>query len=176
MRRERQINESEWLMFLFAHSARMIGRGHHHPRSMSPGQTQILEILYGNDSMTQRELLEIVGTRSASLSELLGKMERYGLVERRKDEADRRNVIVALTEQGAALVKQHREEMHNRADDLFSALSTEEKKELISLLEKLMDSWNDSQEMRCGRQRVGRTDCRQRRERGPGRNGDRRGE
>ena len=61
----------------------------------------ILLHLYG--SLTQRELIELTGRRSATLSEQLDDMEKSGLILRSKNAHDKRNIDVILTEQGQAL-------------------------------------------------------------------------
>ena len=54
--------------------------------------------LYG--SLTQRELIELTGRRSATLSEQLDGMEKSGLILRSKNAQDKCNIDVILTEQG----------------------------------------------------------------------------
>ena len=61
----------------------------------------ILLHLYG--SLTQRELIELTGRRSATLSKQLDDMEKSGLILRSKNAQDKRNIDVTLTEQGQAL-------------------------------------------------------------------------
>lgn len=65
------------------------------------GRLLILLHLYG--SLTQRELIELTGRRSATLSEQLDGMEKSGLILRSKNAQDKRNIDVILTEQGQAL-------------------------------------------------------------------------
>ena len=65
------------------------------------GKQHVLKTLYYADGqMTQRVLLEKTKTTSASLSEVVGKLESAGLVERERSEADRRQLVVRLTDEG----------------------------------------------------------------------------
>lgn len=101
------------------------------------GQGKILGILAREGSMTQRALTEQLGIQPGSASEVIGKLERAGLIERSENAADRRTADIALTEQG-------REQAGNVSKDkpaLFSALSDEEKAQLLALLEKLEADW-----------------------------------
>ncbi len=50
--------------------------------------------------MTQRELAAAVQVEDQTMSRTVERMERSGYVERRRDEADRRRVVVTLTEPG----------------------------------------------------------------------------
>ena len=64
------------------------------------GQGRLLVLLSQYGALTQRELIELTGRRSATLSEQLDGMEKSGLISRCKNEQDKRNVDVELTEQG----------------------------------------------------------------------------
>src|SRR5215469_8280313 len=58
---------------------------------------------------TQRELADWVGVREATLTHHLNGMNARGLVTRRRDEANRRIQVVALTEEGEAAFLRLRE-------------------------------------------------------------------
>lgn len=61
-------------------------------------QARIIRALWlGNDGMTQKEIAEVIGVEAPTLVPLIDRMEQAGLVERRQDEADRRNNRVYLT-------------------------------------------------------------------------------
>lgn len=101
------------------------------------GQGRILNLLRENGPMTQRELIECTGRRSATLSEQLEKMEKTGYLTRRKNEQDRRNVDVTLTEAGQAAALEARAERDRRAS-VFEGLSPKEREGLEQILEKLL--------------------------------------
>lgn len=103
------------------------------------GQHRILCILAQEGDMTQRALTERLGVRPGSASELMGKLERAGLIARTESAEDRRTADVRLTEAGRAALSEGKREK----PDLFSALSDKEKDELIVLLEKLRGSWRE---------------------------------
>lgn len=106
------------------------------------GKSRLLVILYRNeDEITQRDLLDQVNIRSASLSETLCKMEKDGLITRTKCENDRRNVRITLTEAGREEARQCTRRQHDEAVKLFSVLSYEERKELLQMLTRLHDCW-----------------------------------
>ena len=88
--------------------------------------------------MNQKQIQEQLSTRPGSVSELISKLESKQLVERRRDENDRRRVVLSLTEKGQVAALIHKE---RPAEDLFAAFSEEEKEQLAGLLEKLLESW-----------------------------------
>jgi MarR family transcriptional regulator, lower aerobic nicotinate degradation pathway regulator len=105
------------------------------------GQGWLMILLKNQGTLTQRELGEITGRRSATLSEQLEGMDIAGYVTRGKNETDKRNVDVTLTPLGlqkALEVEANRTEV---AERLFSVLSEAEKQTLCSLLQRLADQW-----------------------------------
>ena len=106
------------------------------------GQGRLLILLYLHGALTQRELIELTGRRSATLSDQLDGMEKGGLLRRRKNEQDKRNVDVELTEQGK---KAAIEAMRNRqayADELFGTMPQRKKQQLAGLLDSLLHTWD----------------------------------
>ena len=112
----------------------------HHPRA-GASQELVLRILDREGSPDQQSLLRELRVRPGSLSELLGKLEQKGLIERERSESDRRRVIVRLTESG----RQALTPGEAAADDPFAVLTGEEQTALRALLEKVLGH-SDSEE------------------------------
>jgi|GEM_PF-974465 len=129
---------TETLAALFHRTTRLMARVHHMQGHARHAQNHILAILSQRESISQRELLEELNVRSASLSELLSKLERGGLVTRERDEEDRRSVIVTVTEQGKAQAASLGDERNAGAEALFAPLSDAEKQQLGELLIKIL--------------------------------------
>ena len=105
------------------------------------GQGRLLVLLNRYGALTQRELIELTGRRSATLSEQLEGMERAGLILRRKNEQDKRNVDVELTKQGKAAAAKALQNRQTYADELFGALPLRKKQQLAGLLDALLHTW-----------------------------------
>ena len=99
---------------------------------MRAGQGRVLHVLTLRSPMPQKELAYMLGVRPQSLSELLGKLESAGLVERRRDDGDRRTVIVEITEDGREATAETPE-----TDDPFDVLSDEEQEQLADMLDRV---------------------------------------
>ena len=101
------------------------------------GQARALSLIGMQEGITQKDLAFLLGIRPQSAGEMLAKLEEYGLVERRKSESDARAIQLFLTEDG----RTHAQEIDRMrkvvAEDVFSALTDEEKDELSSILAKL---------------------------------------
>lgn len=107
------------------------------------GQGKVLVMMSENDGVSQKLLTEQSGIRPASLSELIIKLERNELVERRRNEEDKRNMDVYLTEDGKELAETIKSRKDESADFLFDVLSEEEKETLSVLFDKLITSLED---------------------------------
>ena len=68
-----------------------------------PGQWGVLMFLWVQDGQTQRELSRQVAIDDASMVHSIDRMERDGLVRRVRNEHDRRQINIFLTEKGRAL-------------------------------------------------------------------------
>ncbi len=106
------------------------------PRGRS--QERALTQIALRDGISQRELLEKLGIQPSSLSELLGKLEKGGMIERRQSEDDHRQVNIHISEAG----KRYLERVNDRSRHLipFDALSGDEQDRLSALLDKLIGS------------------------------------
>ena len=112
----------------------------HHTEARG-SQRRVLHLLSRHGSMTQRDLLEQLGVRASSLSELLSKLEAKGFITKEKSEADKRNFDVALTESGKQALQEMQVQYNVVMADLLSDFDAEEAARLDTLLQKLHDVW-----------------------------------
>ena len=96
------------------------------------GQGRILSALRQIKSIKQKDLGLNLDIRPQSLGELLQKLEAHGYVRRYHSPADRRALIVELTEKGETFHLQKPE-----YEELFIDLSAKERMELKKSLEKI---------------------------------------
>jgi Transcriptional regulators len=100
------------------------------------GQIRLLNIIAQNDGFNQKELTKILDVRSATLSELLDKLERSNLIRRTKDEVDKRKMRVFITSDGLEFLKKF-ENQNDSSEQVFENLSTEEKYSFYNTIKKL---------------------------------------
>lgn len=93
---------------------------------------------------TQKELAELLGVRPQSLSEALMRLEEDGLVRRERNEEDKREQRIFLTEAGKKLSCEINRGREKRAAEFFAPLTKEEKETLGILLKKLADAHTDT--------------------------------
>ena len=111
----------------------------YHQGGRKSGQGRILRILSHCEAMSQRDLQEVLGIQTGSLSEILAKLENAGFIERERDEADRRRSVVRLTPAG----RNRAEECcrNGERQDMFSALDEGQREQLKKLLTILLADW-----------------------------------
>ncbi len=111
------------------------GKRHEHNTIADPtrGQGRILAILKLQDGISTRHLAFMLGLRTASLNELLAKLEQAGLVTREQSEEDRRVILIHLTDAGRAT-----EQSRPHRPRVFASLTEEEQNQLSSILDKMI--------------------------------------
>jgi MarR family transcriptional regulator, organic hydroperoxide resistance regulator len=84
---------------------------------LSAAEINALACFAGREAVTVRELVQATAQRPSTLTGVLDRLERRGLVERAANPADRRSVLVRLTPAGrasAARVASAYEELERR--------------------------------------------------------------
>ncbi|MBT1171771.1 MarR family transcriptional regulator [Bifidobacterium sp. MA2] len=98
------------------------------------GQSRCLLTLSGLGPVSQRRLAAILGIRSASMSELLGKMESRGWVSRTPHPEDGRTYMVSLTGEGMAEAMRRRSAGNDASGELLAALSEDQREQFGEIL------------------------------------------
>lgn len=104
---------------------------------LTSGQFGVLESLYHLGPMHQGTLGDKLLQSKGNISTIINNLEDRGLVERRRDEDDRRYVTVHLTEKGEALISEMFPQHVQKIVRLMEVLDAEEVEELGRLCKKL---------------------------------------
>jgi len=115
----------------------------YHKFSLNFSQNRILSVLNREGPMTQKALMCRMQIQPGSLSEVIAKVEGAGLVERRRCEDDRRNFEIRLTEEGVKQAEAFERERQDMAQLLFATLTDGEKQQLMNLMTKLHEHWDN---------------------------------
>ena len=116
----------------------------HTVRAMSDGkasQSRILIVLNTEGAITQSKLTELLNVQPGTVSEVIGKLERAGFIERTTNENDRRTSELRLTKDGAEKAMLASDARKNMYDEMFACLTESEKSDLLTLLEKVNEDW-----------------------------------
>ena len=123
-------------------------------RGCRGGQQFILTALYREGDMTQKDLLAMTKNASASLSEMVSKLEAKGLVERTRVDKDRRQTLLSLTKKGRQQAEEAQESIESFESQALSILSDEEKVTFCAYLDRLVEHWDT-----INREEKGETAC-----------------
>lgn len=104
-----------------------------------PAVGRLLECAAANANVSSRELCEVLDVRPSSLSEMLARAEKEGLLSRTADETDRRVQRVALTEKGRRAVTDMEEARNRDAAKKTACLTDEEKAQFCALCNRLSE-------------------------------------
>lgn len=156
-------------------SAGMPGRaGMPGPACMPPfappeGIMRLMKTLSENDSVSSRELAELLDIRPSSLTELLARAEKKGMIIRTPDENDKRVTRVSLSEDGKKAIEQMEAPMRSHMEQITACFTDEEKTEFCRLCGKLADHIEQLNKENGGGDSFPRGGCGGCGERGPGR-------
>ena len=101
---------------------------------LSTGQPKVLDYLREHDGSNQRDIANGCHIEPPTLTSILKRMEKGGLIERRIQDNNRRTLYVYLTSEGKKYQRRVEEEFQKIEKELFEGLSTEE-------IHKLMDGF-----------------------------------
>ena len=102
-------------------------------------QLMLLSYLRHGAPALQQQLCEALWLDANNCVLLLNELEDMGYVERRRDPADRRRHVVDLTDEGRIALERAERAQESIGDELFAALSEEERATLRSLLSRALD-------------------------------------
>ncbi|MGN1383490.1 MAG: MarR family winged helix-turn-helix transcriptional regulator [Eubacterium sp.] len=106
-----------------------------------PGQPKILECLIEKDNCLPRDLGLHCGIDKSTMSSLLNKMEKQGLIRRHPDPDDRRSVRVLLTDEGRAIAEKVRKMTEDIDRFALQNLTEEEKNSLQESLQTVLKTF-----------------------------------
>ncbi|WP_433284671.1 MarR family winged helix-turn-helix transcriptional regulator [Pseudonocardia sp. CA-142604] len=100
----------------------------------------VLSALEEGAAPTQSELAAAVGRDKTRLIPILDRLEARGLLRRTPDPADRRNRIVALTDDGRDLVRSCRAGIRGVEAEMLAAIDPTERAVFVAVLDRLADT------------------------------------
>lgn len=118
----------------------------HTAHDLTPRQFELLALLHDRGTLAQGDLGRLMGIAPSILVTLLNPLEAARLVERRRDPADRRRHVVALTDTGRTRLDQASKAQYDVEDTLFAALAPAQREQLQDLLTRVRDDLTKHQD------------------------------
>ena len=107
------------------------------PLGLEPRQAGMLFRLAQNNGRSQQAIAELIGVNPTRMVFLTDELEKLGLVERRRNPADRRSHALYLTEAGTAMLARVREVTKAHEAAVTGSLGEAERDQLTALLRRL---------------------------------------
>ncbi len=107
---------------------------------VNAGNAKVLLYLLEKEGLTQTELAENCFVVPATLTTVLSNMESNGLIERRRDDADKRSYSIYPTPRGREVLNIVRKSLDDTIDAAFAGFSDEETDELQRYLQRVTDN------------------------------------
>jgi DNA-binding MarR family transcriptional regulator len=107
------------------------------PLGLEQRQAGMLVRLAENDGRSQQAIAELIGVNATRMVFLTDELERLGLVERRRNPADRRSHALHLTEAGKTMLARVREVTAAHEGGIAASLTGAEREQLLELLRRL---------------------------------------
>lgn len=142
-----QNTEAEWLRLdqspgaLVAHATRLLTQALTlalQPLNLAPAQFKLLVLLWQEDGLTQRDLVQRLDIEQSTVGNTLNRMERDGLIERHPHPLDGRAQIIQLTPRGHRLKKPAMEATWHISKNAMAGFSPAEKQKFFELMNKFV--------------------------------------
>jgi DNA-binding MarR family transcriptional regulator len=107
------------------------------PFGLEPRHAGMLTRLAAHEGLSQQALGELIGLNPTRMVFLVDELEQRGLVERRRNAADRRSYALYLTAQGRDTLRQIQAAGNLHQDQIGASLTQAERSQLANLLRRL---------------------------------------
>lgn len=107
---------------------------------LTPGQPKILDYLQKHDGAIQKDIASGCYIEPASLSNILNGMEKNGLIVRKTNAENRRNMNIFMTEKGKSLYLIIQQEIEKMEAAALAGLSEADRRSLHQILKKTKEN------------------------------------
>ncbi|WP_081157779.1 MarR family winged helix-turn-helix transcriptional regulator [Ensifer aridi] len=129
-----RMESATYLASLLARSLARALQERGHKLGFAPGQFPILLELWSEDGLTQKQLLDRLDIEQATMANTLARMERDGLILRRRHPSDRRSQQIFLTERAREMEAAAKEAAVAAEQSLFSGFRRFEKELMLEYM------------------------------------------
>jgi DNA-binding MarR family transcriptional regulator len=110
------------------------------PAGLTAIQYTALTVLERHDDMSSAQLARLSFVTAQSMADMITTLEGRRLIERHRDRADRRRLVVSLTAAGRVLLDRYRDEVAALEGDMIAGLTRQQTGELRAVLNTCYDN------------------------------------
>ena len=132
--------------FLLARTARSMKRAldtRLTQHNLTATQYIVLSVLCGEDGISLSQLGQRLYFDNPTITGIVDRMERDGLVERRRIADDRRVINVFLTQKGRGLIREHDDLAEEIDAQAMNGLSLKEREAFLKVVNKIWKTMNE---------------------------------
>ena len=107
------------------------------PLGLAPPHFAVLRFIGGDEGRSQQVVAEAVGVPPSRIVAFVDVLEERGLVERRRNPADRRAHALHLTEEGRRVLEAAQAKADEYEQEVCAGLTGEERARLLELLQRI---------------------------------------
>jgi DNA-binding MarR family transcriptional regulator len=105
---------------------------------LTPAQMHAVEVIGHAGQLRMKELAEQMALTTGTITVMVDRLERLGIVARKPHKKDRRSILVTLTEKGDNFFEEHHKLHEKLTSDLCADLTGSESELLGTLLKKII--------------------------------------
>jgi DNA-binding MarR family transcriptional regulator len=114
-----------------------------HQSGVTPARVRLLAVLANGPAVTMTALSKALHVSPRNITTLVDALEQENLVKRVNHPTDRRATIIELTERGSQLCEDLWSQHLDGAGRIFSTISDDEQRMLLSMLARLSEALRD---------------------------------
>ncbi len=103
---------------------------------LSPAQMRTIGVIGRNRNLRMKDIAERMELTTGTVTVMVDRLQDMGLVERCRNEMDRRSYRIVLSERGEEYFKEHSEKQKAKIKKVASKLTEKEQSDFIDLLGK----------------------------------------
>ena len=103
-------------------------------------QVQVLSALSQNEGCSQTDLCEMTGIDRSTMAEIVSRLHKRRLIERRRSKEDARAYVLKLSDNGRTLAALGEKSIGTVEETLMSGLSAKARQDLLNILDKLVSA------------------------------------
>jgi len=111
---------------------------------LTPRQFAVLLTVSANEGLSQTDLVMLTGIDRSTLADIVRRMLKKGLLQRRRTREDARAYAVKLTDEGTRILAAARPKVEAVDARILLALSAEQRSTLVTDLKAIVDSLQSS--------------------------------
>lgn len=104
---------------------------------ITPGQYGVLACLWKHETLTPKEIANILRVENSTISGVLDRMQKRGLIDRILDPNNRRSIRVKPTAAGMAIKEPVQKRIEELNDMVFKEFTPQEREDVLNLLTRI---------------------------------------